>query len=87
MEDKTLELIGAAKDAVAKLSCEHDAQILAAVLLSRAAWVYQQLRMAGIESKETIETCFAYALEQSRQDGERAPVLTNEGVVTSGRKQ
>lgn len=87
MEDRTIELIDAAKTAVAKLSYEHDAQILAAVLLSRAGWIYQQLRMAGIESSETIATCFAYALEQSQKDGERVPVLTNEGVVTSGRKQ
>lgn len=87
MEDKTLELIDAAKEAVAKLSYDHDARILAAVLLSRASWMYRQLRMAGLESKDTVDVLFAMSRDDAQTDDERAPLMVDGGVVTSGRKQ
>lgn len=75
-EDETLEMIDAAKAAVAELSYNHDARILAAVLLSRSAWLYQQLRMAGIESKDTLEVIFAMAHEDAQKNGARAAIVT-----------
>jgi hypothetical protein len=64
------------------LTAKHDARVLAASCLSKGAYLYQQLRMMGIEKPETLEKIFALYLKLAQEDGERARVLTETPAIT-----
>lgn len=65
------------------LAAKHDARTLAVACVSKAAYLYQQLRMLGIDTPESITKIFAYGLNNALQDGEKARVIGEVGGVAA----
>jgi hypothetical protein len=59
------------------LAAKHDGRVLAAACLSKGAYLYQQLRMLGYETPESLAKIFAYGLKCSLEAGEKARVITD----------
>lgn len=57
------------------LTLKHDARALAAGCLSKAAYLYQQLRMLGHETPDSLQRIFQYGYDRTVEDGEPARVL------------
>lgn len=68
------------------LAAKHDARVLAAAAMSKAAYLYQQLRMLGHETPGNLVQIFNYALDQALEDGEPARVITDAGPATTDGK-
>ncbi len=67
------------------LCAKHDGRVLAAASLSKAAYLYQQLRMMGFETPESLAKLFEYSLNRALENGEPARVIHEVGPATSGR--
>lgn len=64
------------------LQLQFDARALAAACMSKAGFLYSNLRRMGYETPETLQHIFAYGLEQSLDDsGPRARVHTESGHI------
>lgn len=68
------------------LAARHDGRILAAACMSKAAYLYQQLRMLGHETPGSLVRIFHYALDQALENGEPARVVTDIGPATTDGK-
>jgi hypothetical protein len=67
------------------LCAKHDGRVLAAASLSKASYLYQQLRMLGYETPESLKAVFDYGLKCSLENGEPARIINEVGPATSGR--
>jgi hypothetical protein len=65
------------------LAVQHDARALAAACLSKAAFLYQQLRMLGIETPESLPKIFYFGLQRALEDGEKARIAGTVGGHTA----
>lgn len=68
------------------LAAKHDARVLAAAALSKAAYLYQQLRMLGHETPGNLVSIFNYALDQALEDGEPARIIADVGPASNNGK-
>lgn len=59
------------------LALKHDARVLAAACLSKSAYLYQQLRMLGHESPESVQRTFEGFLKHAMADGPPARVISD----------
>ncbi len=62
------------------LAAKHDGRVLAAACMSKGSYLYQQLRMLGIETPESLVKIFEYGLARALEDGEKARVITDSSV-------
>jgi hypothetical protein len=65
------------------LAAKHDGRALAAACLAKAAFLYQQLRMLGHETPESLVKIFGYGLTLAQEDGEPARVVNETGPMTT----
>jgi len=68
------------------LAAKHDGRILAAACMSKAAYLYQQLRMLGHETPGNLVSIFNLGLDQALEDGEPARIITDAGPATADGK-
>lgn len=60
-----------------------DARILAAVTLSKAGFLYRNLRQLGLETPESLCRIFEFALNGALEDGTPATVINDTGQIIS----
>ena len=75
ISDKAGDALQSAMFDLNALAAKHDGRILAAACLSKGAYLYQQLRMMGYETPESLLKIFDYGLKCSLENGERARVI------------
>lgn len=63
------------------LTLKHDARILAAACLSKSAYLYQQLRMLGIEDPASLSKIFQFGFDRACAEGEKARVQTDQQFI------
>jgi hypothetical protein len=66
-----------------ELVLKHDARALAAACLSKSSYLYQQLRMLGIETPESLPKIFAFGLKCAQEDGAKARIAGEVGGFTA----
>lgn len=59
------------------LAIKHDARVLAAACLSKGSYLYQQLRMLGHETPESVQAIFAEYAKHALEDGKPARVISD----------
>lgn len=70
------------------LQLEYDARALAAACLSKAAFLYSNLRRMGHETPSSTVDIFGYALKQAlSDDGPQAKVQTEQGHIVDPNKK
>lgn len=65
------------------LAAKHDARVLAVACMSKGAYLYQQLRMLGHVTPESVQEIFAEYLKHSLEDGPPARVISDVGPATA----
>ncbi len=68
------------------LAAKHDGRALAAACMSKGSYLYQQLRMLGYETPETLTKIFELYLKLAQTDGEAARVIHEVGPATASGK-
>lgn len=63
------------------LTLKHDARVLAAACMSKASYLYQQLRMLGLETPEALQKIFQYGYDRACEEGEKARIANEHGLV------
>jgi hypothetical protein len=69
------------------LAAKHDARILAAACMSKTAYLYQQLRMLGLETPDTLQKIFQFGMDRTLEDGEKARVQTDQHFIVDPNKK
>lgn len=77
------EFIAEAMEKLNAMQEKYDARILAAVCMSKAQFLYRNLRQLGLETPDSLTAIFEYALNGSLQDGTPATVVSEDGQVIS----
>ncbi len=83
ISDEQARMIESAMFDLNALTVKHDSRALAAACLSKAAYLYQQLRMLGHETPQSLEKIFNFGLNRALEDGEKARVLAEVGPATA----
>lgn len=71
--------------ALNRLQTEHDVRLVAACCLEKASFLYQKLRMLGLESEGRMIELWAVQLTRALEDGEK-PIVQYEGAEISTTK-
>lgn len=71
--------------ALNRLQTEYDVRLVAACCLEKASFLYQKLRMLGLESDQRMIELWAIQLTRALEDGEK-PIVQYEGTEISTTK-
>lgn len=82
-QDQADRLIAEAMGQLNAMQEHYDARILAAVCLSKAQFLYRNLRQMGLETDDSLCKIFSLALNGALTDGEMAKVQDGEGRLIS----
>ncbi len=83
ISDKQDDALKSAMFDLNALAAKHDGRVLAAACISKGAYLYQQLRMLGYETPESLKKIFDFGLDRALEDGEPARVVSDVGPAAS----